>query len=153
MRGERVGIMYRVLLVPLVGLLVGCGLVVPDSASADCLDEAGVEELRARYLADPSVIESEYAGSELCVDGIVSHIQRQFGSISVGVNLSDQVGDLITYDEAREPEKYRALAAWAEQHKEGDPIRVVCTLREFVMVDGAPEPMVIPALSNCSPAE
>ena len=87
------------------------------------------------------------------MEGIVDDIMPRFGSIGVSVNIADQVGILLRYEQARKPEEYARLAEWAEKHQEGDSIRVVCTLTEFVMVEGAPYPLVIPALNNCNLAK
>ena len=134
--------------------LLGCASCFePHGDTIDCLDAAGVEELQARYLADPDSTGREYAGKELCFDGLVDDILPSFGSIGVSVNIADQVGTLLRYDGAREPEKYGALAEWAERHRSGDSIRVTCTLSEFVLVEDAPYPLVIPALNNCNLAE
>ncbi len=138
----------------LFGFSLGCaGSPEPHGDTLDCLDDSDIAEIQAEYLADPEAIESEYVGKELCVDGLVSSIQSQFGSIGVGVNIADQVGTLLLYDEAREPESYKRLAEWAEGKREGDPIRLICALDGIVPVEGAPEPMALASFHPCNLAE
>ena len=145
---------FSPLLILFVVLMVGCATSpATEDTSAQCLGEPDIVELQAKYLEAPEATEQEYVGKQLCVDGVVAHVQQQLGSISVAVNIADQVGAMLLYDEARVPEEYARATEWAEGKAEGDSIRLSCTLGAFVMVEGAPEPMAIVTFQPCSLAK
>ena len=143
----------RLFIIPgLAALLLGCACASTPGGHSPCLDEVGVQDIQNAFLADPQAAEQDI-GEELCLDGIVTFVESKENSATVSVVFADQVGVLFRHDKSLEPENYRRLAEWAEQYGEGDIIRVFCRLTEFVRVEGAPEPMVVPTFNDCSLAE
>ena len=146
--------LIRLFLVPLVTiLLLGCACASSPGGSPACLDESGVRDIQKAYLADPQAAEQKYVGWELCLDGIVTFVDPGAESATVSVVFADQVGVLFRHDKAQDPEDYRRLVKWAGSYGEGDIIRVICRITEFVTAENAPEPLVIPTFGNCSLAE
>ena len=84
----------------------------------------------------------------MCLDGIVAFVQRGPDSLVLAISIADQVSADIS--RARGQQKYEEILEWAESHGEGDRVQVGCRLREFAVVEGAPEPMVIPVFGFCN---
>ena len=140
----------RLFIIPgLAALLLGCASASSPGGHSPCLDEIGVQDIQNAFLADPQAAEQDI-GEELCLDGIVTFVESKKNSTTVSVVFANQVGVLFRHDKSLEPENYRRLKEWAEQYGEGDIIRVFCRLTEFVRVEGAPEPMVIPTFNDYS---
>ena len=143
----------RLFVIPALAIiLLGCACASSPGGHSPCLDEVGVQDIQNAFLADPQAAEQDI-GEELCLYGTVTFVESKENSATVSIVFADQVGVLFRHDKSLEPENYRRLAEWAEQHGEGDAIRVVCRLTEFVRVEGAPEPMAIPTFSDCSLAQ
>ena len=108
-----------------------------------------MQGIQDAFPADPQAAEQDI-GEELCLDGIVTLAESKGNSATVFVVFADHDGVLFRHVKSREPENYRRLAEWAEQHGEGDIIRVFCRLTEFVRVEEAPWPISMPEFDDCS---
>ena len=145
------GRLLRLFLVSVIAVFfAGCSFTSSPGGLAACLDDVGVQGVIDEFWADSFAANEKYAGQDFCLEGIATFVESKLDSVAVTVSVATEVGVLLSYDEAREPENYRALAGWAEQNGEGDIIRVVCRFVEFAPVEGAPEPMIVPVFGSCN---
>ena len=143
------GSLPRFLCVPILVLfLVGCACASSPGGLGVCLDESGIQGLQAEFLADSQAADQKYMGRDLCLEGIVAFSQHSPDSLTVAVNLGDQVSAML--HQSKGEDGYQELVTWADNNGEGDSVRIICRLTGFVSVEGAHEPMAIPAFNSCS---
>ena len=107
-------------------------------ATRDCVDEGGMDRMRAEYRENKNRANQKYVGQLICLRGTVSGFSESTNYSSVDATIGDMVGlAQVRFDIGHRKGSAggREWQAWMLSKSVGDTVEAVCTVEQFWFPD------------------